>query len=414
MDQHLVFAISREYGSGGREIGERLASELGIAYYDKLLLKRIAEESGLSGDVVEDFDEKPMRPLLLNPNSFFCGTDIEHPVASRIYKTEVDILRSIANEGPCVIVGRCADYVLEGHPGLVSLFVSAPMEARVARVMRRNNLSESDARSRIARVDKNRASYYRYFTDENWGAGAKLRLVHQLRQLGRAGSGLCDQNVRGSAAELAHQSASRIAASAEHSAEAAWSTSCNDESGPVTGAASLRCLLERGQDAGQFFGRAEGTLFLRLHDEHLSRPRFLLDLRLRRSGRRLLRVYDRIGTLLLLGLELLRAYEILHDEAILIGKIRTREIVLQALQDSRDHLGHRLRAFDSRQALLAVERGTVAHVHGANPLTTRALHLHDDGDGHHDDQPPHDGQNQIERLVHPVEPQEVPEPQEER
>lgn len=131
MDQHLVFAISREYGSGGREIGERLASELGIAYYDKLLLKRIAEESGLSGDVVEDFDEKPMRPLLLNPNSFFCGTDIEHPVASRIYKTEVDILRSIANEGPCVIVGRCADYVLEGHPGLVSLFVSAPMEARV-------------------------------------------------------------------------------------------------------------------------------------------------------------------------------------------------------------------------------------------------------------------------------------------
>ena len=128
MDQHLVFAISREYGSGGREIGERLASELGIAYYDKLLLKRIAEESGLSGDVVEDFDEKPMRPLLLNPNSFFCGTDIEHPVASRIYKTEVDILRSIANEGPCVIVGRCADYVLEGHPGLVSLFVSAPMD----------------------------------------------------------------------------------------------------------------------------------------------------------------------------------------------------------------------------------------------------------------------------------------------
>ena len=110
-----------------------------------------------------------MRPLLLNPNSFFCGTDIEHPVASRIYKTEVDILRSIANEGPCVIVGRCADYVLEGHPGLVSLFVSAPMEARVARVMRRNNLSECDARSRIARVDKNRASYYRYFTDENWG-----------------------------------------------------------------------------------------------------------------------------------------------------------------------------------------------------------------------------------------------------
>ena len=169
MDQHLVIAISREYGSGGREIGERLAEELGIAYYDKLLLKRIAEESGLDGDVVADFDEKPLRPLLLNPNAFFCATDLEHPVASRIYLTEVDILRSIADESSCVIVGRCADYVLAGHPDLVSLFVSAPMEARVARVMRRNTLSESEARSRIARVDKNRASYYRYFTDENWG-----------------------------------------------------------------------------------------------------------------------------------------------------------------------------------------------------------------------------------------------------
>lgn len=170
MDQHLVFAISREYGSGGREIGERLASELGIAYYDKLLLKRIAEESGLSGDVVEDFDEKPMRPLLLNPNSFFCGTDIEHPVASRIYKTEVDILRSIANEGPCVIrSGAAADYVLEGHPGLSACSSAAAHgSARRARHAAQQPVRERRTR-RIARVDKNRASYYRYFTDENWG-----------------------------------------------------------------------------------------------------------------------------------------------------------------------------------------------------------------------------------------------------
>ena len=167
--QHIVLTISREYGSGGREIAERLAETLGVAYYDKLLLNRIAEESGLDGDVVKDFDEKPMRPLLLNPNSFFCGTDIEHPVASRVYRTEVGILRSVAEEGSCVIVGRCADYVLAEHPRLVSLFVSAPMEARIARVMRRNDLSEREARTRIARVDKERANYYRYFTDENWG-----------------------------------------------------------------------------------------------------------------------------------------------------------------------------------------------------------------------------------------------------
>ena len=188
MDQHLVFAISREYGSGGREIGERLAEELGIAYYDKLLLKRIAEESGLDGSVVADFDEKPMRPLLLNPSSFFCGSDIEHPVASRVYKTEVGILKSIADEGPCVIVGRCADYVLSSHPGLVSLFVSAPMEARVARVMRRNNLNESEAKARIARVDKNRASYYRYFTDENWGQARNYDLCLNSGNLNAEGA----------------------------------------------------------------------------------------------------------------------------------------------------------------------------------------------------------------------------------
>lgn len=188
MDQHLVFAISREYGSGGREIGEQLAKELGIAYYDKLLLKRIAEESGLAGDVIEDFDEKPLRPLLLNPNSFFCGTDLEHPVASRIYKTEVDILNSIAGEGSCVIVGRCADYVLSSHPGLVSLFISAPMEARVKRVMRRNDLTEGDARARISRVDKARASYYRYFTDEHWGHAGNYDLCINSGDLDATGA----------------------------------------------------------------------------------------------------------------------------------------------------------------------------------------------------------------------------------
>ena len=170
MDQHLIFAISREYGSGGREIGEHLANELGIAYYDKLLLKRIAEESGLDGDVIADFDEKPLRPLLLNPNNFFCGTDIEHPVAARIYKAEVGILKSIADEGPCVIVGRCADYVLS------------------KRVMRRNNLSEQEARARIAKVDKARASYYRYFTDEQWGQASNYDLCLNSGQLDAQGA----------------------------------------------------------------------------------------------------------------------------------------------------------------------------------------------------------------------------------
>lgn len=169
MDKQLVISISREYGSGGREIGESLAKDMGIAYYDRNLLLRIAQESGLGDDVVEQFDEKPLHHLLLNPNRFFCGSDLEHPVASRIHTTEVSIMHAIAEEGPCVIIGRCADYVLAEHPGLVSLFINAPMDARVKRVMRRNDLSEAEARTRIAKTDKSRASYYRYFTEEKWG-----------------------------------------------------------------------------------------------------------------------------------------------------------------------------------------------------------------------------------------------------
>lgn len=177
MDRHLVFAISREYGSGGREIGERLAEELGIAYYDKLLLKRIAEESGLDGDVVADFDEKPLRPLLLNPNSFFCGTDLEHPVASRIYRTEVDILRSIAEEGSCVIVGRCADFILQDRTDCLKVFVHADLKFRADRIVRVYGEREKSPEARLKEKDKRRAAYYRFYTDMNWGNAANYHIA---------------------------------------------------------------------------------------------------------------------------------------------------------------------------------------------------------------------------------------------
>lgn len=188
MNRHLVISISREYGSGGREIGQGLAEDMGIAYYDSNLLLRIAQESGLGNDVVEQFDEKPLHHLLLNPNNFFCGSDLEHPVASRIHTTEVNIMHTIAEEGPCVIIGRCADYVLAEHPGLVSLFINAPMEARVMRVMRRNGLNESEARARISKIDKSRASYYRYFTEEKWGMARNYDLCLDSGSLDIAGA----------------------------------------------------------------------------------------------------------------------------------------------------------------------------------------------------------------------------------
>ena len=137
---NVVISLSREYGSGGREI-----------------------------------DEKPFSRLLLNPNRFLSGSD-GYPLAQQIHTAEIDLVRSLTTEGPCVIVGRCVDSILAEHPGLVRLFVSAPMEDRVARVMRRNGLDEEQARARIARTDKERASYYRYFTDQKWGLASNYDL----------------------------------------------------------------------------------------------------------------------------------------------------------------------------------------------------------------------------------------------
>ena len=132
--------------------------------------------------MIESFDEKPFSRLLLNPNRFLSGSD-GYPLAQQIHTAEIDLVRSLTTEGPCVIVGRCVDSILAEHPGLVRLFVSAPMEDRVARVMRRNGLDEEQARARIARTDKERASYYRYFTDQKWGLASNydlciLSLIH--------------------------------------------------------------------------------------------------------------------------------------------------------------------------------------------------------------------------------------------
>lgn len=169
MQNNLVVSVSREYGSGGREIAEKLANRLGIPYYDKKLIKRIAQESGFADDVVEAFDEKPVDRFFLNPNRFLTGMDTNSPVATEVYKTEVTLLKKIADEGSCVVVGRRADSVLADKAGLVTLFICAPFSDRIERVMRRNNLTESEAKSRILKTDKARASYHDDFSNRSWG-----------------------------------------------------------------------------------------------------------------------------------------------------------------------------------------------------------------------------------------------------
>lgn len=169
-----IITIGRQFGSGGREIGVRLAKKLGIPFYDKELLRAAAEESGLCQKVFENFDEKPkslLYSIAMDSYMFSIpGTGLSDSLEQQVYLATYDTLRRIAGEGSCVIIGRCADYALHDNPNAVRLFIHAPMEKRVQTVMQRDGLEEDKTRTKIIKTDKRRASYYEYYSSQKWGA----------------------------------------------------------------------------------------------------------------------------------------------------------------------------------------------------------------------------------------------------
>lgn len=171
MSRNYVIAVSRQYGSGGHEIGRKLADKLGVKFYDKELLAKIAKDSGMSKNLIEYYDEMPSKSLLFSlamdayPMSF-----TEVPINQKVFQAQVDTIRKISEEGPCVIIGRCADSILSDNPDLVSVFIHADMDAKIARVKDRDGLSEDKARERIIKTDKKRASFYNYYSlEKRWG-----------------------------------------------------------------------------------------------------------------------------------------------------------------------------------------------------------------------------------------------------
>ena len=171
---NTVITIGRQFGSGGKEIGIRVAKELGIPFYDKELLQEAARRSGLCEKVLESFDEKPKSLLFsIAMDSYMFampGAGAGDSLEQQVYLATFNTIRRIAEEGPCVIIGRCADYALSGNPNHLSLFIHAPMEARIARVAKRHDLTEEKARQLILKTDKRRASYYEYYTSKKWGS----------------------------------------------------------------------------------------------------------------------------------------------------------------------------------------------------------------------------------------------------
>lgn len=169
-----VITIGRQFGSGGKEVGIRVAKELGIPFYDKELLQEAAKKSGLCEKIFENFDERPkslLYSIAMDSYMFALpGSGVGDSLEQQVYLATFNAIRQLAAQGPCVIIGRCADYALENDPNHLSLFISAPMDVRVARVAERQNLSPEKARQLIQKTDKRRASYYEYYSGKRWGA----------------------------------------------------------------------------------------------------------------------------------------------------------------------------------------------------------------------------------------------------
>lgn len=195
MSDHLIITIGREYGSGGHEIGMKLANELGIKCYDKELLELAAKESGLCTEVMEHHDEKPTNSFLysLVMDTYSMGYSaassfIDMPINHKVFLAQFDTIKHLAEKESCVIVGRCADYALEENSNTIRVFIKAPLAARVARIVERNKVTEDKAFELIAKTDKKRASYYNYYTSKKWGEAKSYDLCIDSNMVGLDGA----------------------------------------------------------------------------------------------------------------------------------------------------------------------------------------------------------------------------------
>ncbi len=167
----VIITIGRQFGSGGHELGEKLAARLGIPFYDRALLSAAAEKSGLTRDMIESLDEQPTNSFLysLSVGSYGFSGDVHLPLNNQVFLAMTNAIREIAAKGSCVIVGRCAEYVLAGNKDLVRVFVHADKDSRVKRIMEKRGLKERDAAVLMQKTDKKRASYHDFYCDEKWG-----------------------------------------------------------------------------------------------------------------------------------------------------------------------------------------------------------------------------------------------------
>ena len=181
MNQYVI-TIGRQFGSGGRSIAEKLADKLNIKFYDKELISIAAKESGISPEVFEGVDEKATNSLLysLSMGMYSFGSGFpamgDLPVNDKLYLLQHKIIKEIAEKENCVIVGRCADYVLRDNPKCVSIFIYADMEYRKEQSVKKHGIDPSHAEHIINKTDKNRANYYSFYSGQKWGQAENFDL----------------------------------------------------------------------------------------------------------------------------------------------------------------------------------------------------------------------------------------------
>ena len=195
MSKNILITIARQVGSGGREVGELVAKNLGIDYHDKSLINMAAEKSGLSPEVLHNTDEKATPSFLysiamggMGMVPFTHGMPYDTPINDRLFVLQSGIIEELAKSHSCVFIGRCADFVLRDFDNVLRVFVYADIEKRAETIAKRNDISISEARHLATKLDKKRSNYYGYYTSKKWGRSENYDLMIDTTKIGVEGA----------------------------------------------------------------------------------------------------------------------------------------------------------------------------------------------------------------------------------
>jgi len=195
MSKNIIDTIARQVGSGGREVGELLAMELGFEYHDKSLISLAAEKSGISHDVLKNTDEKATPSFLysiamggMGMVPFSHGMPYDTPVNDRLFVLQSGIIEELAKANSCVFIGRCADFVLRDYPNVIRVFIYADPDKRAEVISKRNNISLNEAKNLVVKLDKKRSNYYGYYTSKKWGRSENYDIMIDTTKIGITGA----------------------------------------------------------------------------------------------------------------------------------------------------------------------------------------------------------------------------------